>query len=257
MPRLPETISELVRFCALHEAQWREQFDAVGLTLEQVDALKAALVQAREALQRQTQVHLAARAATLVANERVDDLRATAAALLRSITTFAGAQDQAQSADVYARAQIDPARRRTPPAPPGQPTGITAALGVRGEVTLKWKCKNPPGGHVVYVINRRVRAAGSDAFSRARHLGVSGTRAFTDDSIPAGAAAVTYTIRAHRGQTMGPMSAVYTAQFGADPRSPARTFAGARAQSPAQSPAQPPAQSHADPHAKPPPREAA
>jgi hypothetical protein len=68
---------------------------------------------------------------------------------------------------------------------------------------------------VVYVINRRVRMAGSDSFSRTQHLGVSGTRTFTDDSIPPGAAAVTYTIRAHRGQTTGPMSPVYVAQFGA------------------------------------------
>jgi len=45
-------------------------------------------------------------------------------------------------------------------------------------------------------------------------IGVVGKREFTDESIPAGAAAMQYQIFGFRSQTAGPASPVFTLQFG-------------------------------------------
>lgn len=110
---------------------------------------------------------------------------------------------------MYGLAQIAPPHPRTPSEPPGQPGSINATLDDEGNITLKWKCPNPPGGNVVYSISRREDSEG--AFTQ---VGVSGTRSFTDATIPAGSPAVQYVIRGYRGQTVGQASAIFTLQFG-------------------------------------------
>ena len=55
---------------------------------------------------------------------------------------------------------------------------------------------------MVYSIGRRDGEDGEFV-----QVGVSGSRIFLDDSIPAGSPVVQYQIRGYRGQTIGPASA--------------------------------------------------
>ncbi len=207
MPRVPSTVSELIAFCNEHVATWTSSPTTVGLTAAMVTDLKNKAGAASDAVSAQNAAKEAAKAATLTANKKVSDLRKAIASCIRSIVTFAEAA--ADPMAVFAAAQIPPTASPTPSQPPGAPFDITATLNNQGNITLKWKCVNPPGGNVVYSVNRRDDSAGSFA-----QVGVVGTRSFTDTTIPAGSPSVQYQISGFRGQTAGPASPIFTLQFG-------------------------------------------
>lgn len=209
MPRVPTKVQDLLNFSKEHAVTWTPVAAAIGISPAQLTAYKAIVGDAEMGLTTQTAAKDAAKSATLTANGRVRELRTNLAGMIRSITTFAEAQ--ADPNVVYAAAQIDPPSPRTPSEPPGQPHDITATLDSEGGITLKWKCINPEGGNVVYSIMRRFGSSG--AFEQA---GVSGSRAFLDDSIPAGSATVQYQLRGYRGQKVGPASPVFLLQFGSE-----------------------------------------
>ncbi len=207
MPRVPNTVQDLINFCNEHATTWTPAPTVVGLSSAQVSLLKTQTGDATAAVAAQLAAKDAAKATTLTANTKVATLRKTIAACIRSIVTYAEAQ--ADPMAVFAAAQVDPTAPRTPSQPPGQPTDVTATLDTEGNITLKWKCANPTGGNVVYSVMRRDDSAGD--FSQ---VGVVGPRMFTDDSIPAGSPSVQYQIRAFRGQMSGPASSIFTLQFG-------------------------------------------
>jgi hypothetical protein len=218
MPRVPIAIDDLLAFCHQHAETWSSAPpSAVGLTGGEVAALQSAADEAVDAVAAQAAAQAAARAATLMARTKVAALRGVVAGCIRSIVVYAEAQSD--PAAVFAAGQIAPAAPPSPSRPPGQPMGITAALHNSGNIGLRWKCANPPGGNVVYsVLRRDGGGATSGAFVQ---IGVTGARAFTDDSIPAGSTSVQYQIRAYRGRMAGPASAVFTLQFGRPAKSAA------------------------------------
>ncbi len=207
MPRVPSKVSELIAFCDEHAAAWAASPTTIGLKDTQVTDLKNASTAAADAVAAQLAARSAAKSATLTANTAVSALRRTIAGCIRSIVTYAEAA--ADPMAVFAEAQIPPTAEPTPSAPPGQPVNLTATLDDEGDITLRWKCANPPGGNIVYSINRRTSDSG--AFTQ---IGVVGTRSFTDSTIPAGSASVQYQIRGFRGQMAGPASPVFLLQFG-------------------------------------------
>jgi hypothetical protein len=180
MPRVPTSVSGLIDFCGDHASVWQSAPSAIGLH----------------------------KAATLTANGKVSALRKMIASMIRTIVNFA--EDATDPDVVFAAAQIDPTSPRTPSVPPGQPGNITATLDDEGNITLKWKCVNPPGGNVVYSVMRREGATGAFA-----QVGITGgKREFVDQSIPAGSPRVEYVIRGVRGQLSGPASATFPLYFG-------------------------------------------
>lgn len=207
MPRVPRTVQDLLNFCNEHGTTWQVAPASIGLTAPMVTSFKTTCGEAISAVAAQQAAKDAAKAATITSNKSVKTLRLSVAGMIRAITTYAATQTNPET--VYAAAQIAPPSPQTPSEPPGQPTNITATLDDEGNITLKWKCVNPVGGNVVYTIARR-----EDATANFEQIGVAGSRAFLDDTIPAGSGTVQYVIRGFRGQAVGDASAIFTLQFG-------------------------------------------
>ena len=100
----------------------------------------------------------------------------------------------------------------TPAPPPAQPTGLTVSIDpASGELTLRWKATNPAPG-TGYIIRRR--AAGETAFSI---VGIAGNKTFSDSTFTAGPDKVEYTVQGTRSGIVGPLSPIFTVNFGKAP----------------------------------------
>ncbi|HZZ42414.1 MAG TPA: hypothetical protein VFE58_05720 [Tepidisphaeraceae bacterium] len=97
----------------------------------------------------------------------------------------------------------------SPVAPPGTPSRFAVALSAGGALKVSWKCANPAGSAgTIYQVWRRVGATGDFVY-----LGGSGEKNFTDETLPAGSAAVTYQIQGVRSTSVGPF-AQFNVNFG-------------------------------------------
>jgi hypothetical protein len=207
MSVLPKKLSDLVAFVDAHIPIWTVAPANVGLTPAQVSSLSTQLNNTSGAIENRNQAVNAAKAATLEQNEQGSDLRSLAAACIRSIKTYAEAQ--AKPALVYAEAQIDPPAPPGPTPPPGQPTDLSVAIDPSsGALNLKWKCTNPAAG-TGYIIRRR--AVGESEWT---FVGVTGTKDFADTTFSAGPDAVQYTVQGTRSGVNGPLSSIFTINFG-------------------------------------------
>lgn len=206
MSVVPRTDLGKVQFYETHLNPWTTNRVALGLSTTDVGDLGAATASARELFNQQKAAQDAAKAATLAFNNSVRSLGALGSGILSKIK--ATADNSADPASVYVLAEIPPPAAPSPVPAPGTPTGFRVELLQSGALVLSWKCKNPPGSvGVIYEVRRRDSATG--AFN---YVGAVGTRAFTDDTIPAAAAAaggVTYRITAVRSTKRG-----NPAQFG-------------------------------------------
>ncbi|HVU63648.1 MAG TPA: hypothetical protein VHC70_06715 [Phycisphaerales bacterium] len=207
MGRVPSTVQDLLNYCSEHASHWSGIEASIGISAGDVTNLKNQADAAIAAVAAQLAAREGAKSATLTANAAVSTLRKTIATLVRTIVTFAEAS--ADPMEVFAKAEVPPTAPATPSLPPGQPNTFSATLDDAGNITLKWKCTNPPGGNVVYNVMRRDDSTGSYA-----QVGVIGKREFTDKTIPAGLGSVQYQVFAFRGQMAGPASPVFTLQFG-------------------------------------------
>ncbi|MEA2707502.1 MAG: hypothetical protein QOF78_103, partial [Phycisphaerales bacterium] len=82
---------------------------------------------------------------------------------------------------------------------PGTPTDFKVELRQDGAVILKWKCPNPPGSQgTTYDVRRKVGAQGGW-----QHIGATGIRTLTDETVPAGSSQVTYEITGFRSTRRG------------------------------------------------------
>ncbi len=90
-----------------------------------------------------------------------------------------------------------------------------------GNLTLRWKAANPAGtSGTSYIIRRRLPGESEFAF-----IGVSGKKEFVDDSVSFGpevregihAPAVQYTVQGQRADSSGPLSPIFTVNFGQAP----------------------------------------
>ena len=90
---------------------------------------------------------------------------------------------------------------RTPTAPPGPVSNFTATINGNGSLTTRWKADNPAGTHgTMYQVWRKI---GTGAFE---YCGGTGSKVYTDDTVPAGTTSITYQIQAVRSTAAGPWS---------------------------------------------------
>jgi hypothetical protein len=98
---------------------------------------------------------------------------------------------------------------REPVGAPGKPFLFRWTLTTIGSLDLQWKCKHPPGASgTTYKISRRINGESTFTF-----LGVTGRRRFSDVTVPAGTASVTYQVQAIRSTKVGEI-ADFNVNFG-------------------------------------------
>lgn len=210
MPRVPTTIEGFLTFLDTHANLWDTNHAALGLSIGQTSAYKTLAGTAELNYINQVNQHELAKSATNKQQGTTASARAMTADLIRSISAYA--QQQADPNAVYQLAQIDPPQPSAPAEPPGQPANFKAALIPGGSIKISWKAPNPSGlSGTVWVIRRQI--AGETAYAP---IGFTGSRSFTDATIPAGSAQVSYMINGQRGDSIGFPSDPFVLQFGVD-----------------------------------------
>lgn len=205
MPVLPNGKADKIQFCKNHSEIWTTNAVAMGSTAADVAAWQA-LVDAAEAAQTAAgAARDAAIAATNDYNNAVDQMTQYTSVIIKQVKTKAAISGDS----IYSLANI-PAPADPGPAPmPGTPYDFKTELDGNGALILKWKCDNPRGtSGTIYRIYRQLDGKG-EFFS----VGDSGMKGFTDNTIPAGTAQVTYQMQAAR-TTGGGMWASFTVRFG-------------------------------------------
>jgi hypothetical protein len=201
--------SDFLDWCQVHEPIFTANAAAIGLTVAQAAAFKTKMESAREDLLEQETAKLAAKTATQVTSQAFNQLRTGAGDAVRSIRAFA--ELAANPATVYSLAQSPPPSQPTPQPPPAQPTDLTVTLDPsEGAIILRWKASNPTGASgTAYIIRRKLPTETEFQF-----IGVSGRKEFVDDTLVAGPDSVQYTVQGQRSDQSGPLSPVFTVNFG-------------------------------------------
>lgn len=196
-------------WCQAHEPIFTTNYAQIGLTSAAALAFKQATDVAAGATTDQLAAKETAKAATEYATDRYADLRKEAADAVRFIRAFA--ENSADPAAVYVIAQVPAPTTPGVVPPPGQPTNIKVALdATTGEITLTWKCANPPGASgTSYIVRRKLPTEPGYTF-----VGVTGTKKFVDTTFNAGPDSVQYIIQAQRSGLSGPNSEIVTINFG-------------------------------------------
>jgi hypothetical protein len=209
MSVLPSRLEDLLTFMDTHAEIWQANAAALGILPASATAFKTASGVARSQYVVQLNAYEAARGQAAKQRTSTAAARSQAADLIRTIKAFA--ETQANPATVYALAQIPAPAERQPAPPPGTPTDFTAQLENNGAITIRWKAANPSGqSGTVWTISRRVGGSGPFTF-----VGASGTREFTDRTVPAsGASGVSYVVQGQRAEAVGNSSLPFTVQFG-------------------------------------------
>ena len=210
MPTVPSKPIARLSFYEAHIDPWTASAVGIGLTSGAVTALGTAADNARAAYTAHIAAQASAQAATLNFAEKMRLLHnapGAGADMIRQIKTKAL---MSNDPNVYVLAEIPAPATPSPVGPPGTATDFKALLNAAdGSVKLSWKCPNPAGSTgTIYQVLRRIGAAG--AFIPLTTLGARG---FTDTTLPAGTATVTYQITAVRSTAAG-VPAQFTVNFG-------------------------------------------
>ncbi|MFT3785029.1 MAG: hypothetical protein QM770_02535 [Tepidisphaeraceae bacterium] len=119
-------------------------------------------------------------------------------AMIANLRMLAGIVQKAPTTTDTMRSDLGLTVRKTPsyPGNPGTAYKFKAALTAEGALDLGWKCTNPTAG-TMYQLFRKIGAADPV------YIGGTGEKKFTDDTLPAGTANVTYLIQAVRSSGVG------------------------------------------------------
>lgn len=211
MSVVPAEIVDKILYFEAHEAPWSEHADEIGASAIEVAALVDKTASARAALADQFAAQQAAMAATLRLHLAMAEMKEAGSAIIKKIRAKAATDGEG----IYFLASIPAPARPSPLPPPGKPTNFTFTLREVGTLLLRWTCPNPRGAQgTVYQVSRRIGDAGAFDF-----LGVSGLRHFVDETLPAGAASVTYQIVAIRSTTLG-LPGQFSINFGVSAMNP-------------------------------------
>ncbi len=201
----PNTRLGKIEFYEAHLQIWATNAVAIGLTAPQVLALQTKVAAARAAFNAAEVARQASKAATFNFHLGADDMADSGSDIIRTIKNFA---ETSNNPNVYNLAQIPAPQPAGPTPPPGRSFELTVGLLQTGAVELKWKCENPAGtSGTVYEVQRRI---GNGPFN---YVGVTGTRSFTDDTLPLGSSSIIYQITAIRSTQNGPV-AQFVVNFG-------------------------------------------
>lgn len=219
IPRAPRTA--VVTWGNSHKNIFVTNAAAIGLSTSQANAYKNAVDDLVAKLAAQEDARNAARTATTNADKSFATMLSTQGDTIRLIRAFAEATSNPQA--VYTLAQIPPVATPTPLAPPAQPTKLTVSLdAANGFINLAWKASNPDGSQgTSYIVKRKLPTETAFSF-----IGVTGVKKFVDKTFFAGPDSVQYTVQGQRSDSSGPVSEVFTVNFGQAPGGGLAAFVG-------------------------------
>jgi hypothetical protein len=207
MATMPGKRLERIAFCKQHGLVWTGVGDQIGTNPAAVTALVTAVTATEAGWQAVLAARDAARAAEGDFLELYGQMSEQCARLISTIRSFAKS-NPATEQSTYGLAQIPAPKAPAPVPAPGIPYAPKVQLQTGGTLQLKWSCDNPrTAAGTVYEVSRQEGSGPAVA------LGTIGKRSFTDTSIPAGAAALTYSITAMRSTIRG-IPAQFNVQFG-------------------------------------------
>ncbi|MBX3386261.1 MAG: hypothetical protein KF768_06805 [Phycisphaeraceae bacterium] len=208
MSVLPNKPQDLILFAQTHLSPWQSAAAQIGLTPQQVQEIASATEQASNGVQNAVAARTASKTATSSQNQKVRELRLLLAGAVRNIK--ATAEGSGNPAEIYDKAEIPAPAPRSPTVPPNRAFDLTAALDyTSGFLTVRWKASQPTGViGVVYTIARRL---GNGTLI---NVGATGEKKFTDFTVPAGSARVTYVVTAQRGSLVSTPSNALEVNFG-------------------------------------------
>jgi len=204
MRLIPKSIDGQIEFLDTHLPRWEQDPAGVGLSVPEVEQLRAMLDEAVASKREADELRNLAKGATIILRDRMRRMNTGLAAAVKTIRAAA-----ATDPSVYSNAVIAPPASGSKAPPPGKPTRFTATLAQVGWLTLTWECKNPAGTQgTMYEVSRRV------ALGEFEHLGVVGVKEFVDTTLSREGAArgVEYEVRAIRSTRVGP-AARYVISF--------------------------------------------
>lgn len=211
-PIIPSRLQDQLDFFDQHAPVWVANAAAIGLTPIQASAFADMANDARASYTAKLTAETNARIANNAMRDTVGETRRSASSLIRTIKAFAEASANPQ--EVYNLAQIPAPLPPKPAPPPAKPTDLAVELDpVTGALRLRWKAANPPGtAGTSYIIRRRTSPAGEFQF-----VGATGTKNFVDSTFFAGPDSVQYTVQGQRSDSAGPLSDIFTINFGKAP----------------------------------------
>jgi hypothetical protein len=205
MSLVPSKATEKVAFFESRESDWSSNAVAIGTTAGAVTSLTTKVTTAKAKLLGVVTAKANLKTAVAEAQSAVRDMGQAGADIIRQIRTKAAIDGDG----VYFLANIPAPATPSPVPPPGQPANFKVELNVDGSLKLSWKCPNPSGSvGTTYQIARKTGAVGAFV-----PLTTVGTRSFTDTTVPAGTAQVTYKITAVRTTAVG-VSNEFVVNFG-------------------------------------------
>lgn len=208
MSLLPDSRVGKIEFYEARIGKWTESAVEIGLSALSVGNLATLVEAARASFTAAEDARASSKSATAAFYEAVRSMHNAPGAgsdMLQTIRNFAETTDDP---NVYIIANIPAPSAGEPLPPPGQPRDFTITLDPTGPLTLKWKCENA-GGNLVFMVRRKLQ--GESAWTL---IGGSGSREFTDVTLPAGVDSVTYSITAQRGSVSGVASIPLQISFG-------------------------------------------
>jgi len=201
---LPRTVVAQIQWAENHVTPFTTNAVAIGITSAIATDFQTKTEAARAALQ-------ARDAAAEALQNRNNDLRLAMIALTDAasaiVNTVHAKADMTGDA-VYSLASIPVPATPAPRPAPGAATDIKVELQADGSIKATWKCDNQGSSGVQYQVWRRIGDVGDFTF-----ICNAGLREFTDDTIPAGSAQITYQIRGTRTTGAGPW-AQFNVNFG-------------------------------------------
>jgi hypothetical protein len=206
MSRTPDTRLQKLQYFEDHISPWNTNAVAIGTTTATVATLNTKAQAARTAYNAQQTARQAAEAATENFRVAIEAMNAVGQGILKQIDTMA---QTTGNQGVYALAQVAPRATPTSRGAPGKPFDFTVEIGSLGELILKWKNSNGTGA--VYTVYRRLGATGEFEL-----LGGIGAKSYTDATVPAGTAVVTYQIQAVRSTGVSQWAS-FTVNLGIEP----------------------------------------
>jgi len=207
MAVVPDKNLDAVQFFESHVPVWQAAPTTIGLTPALVTSCDNAAKAARAAYTAQQNTKNAAKAATATYLNSVSALRNIGGDLIKTIKAFA---DTTSNPNVYSLAQIPPPAAPTPLPPPGQPTSFAVQLTPAGALYLSWKSANSAASSGAFFTVKR-RLEGESTFTL---IGGTGSKSFSDDTVPFGTNTLTYIVQGFRGIEPGPESEQLSVQFG-------------------------------------------
>lgn len=193
--------AKALEWLRIHAKQWLEEGQSVGISPAQAAELAALVDEAQAAHMAAIAAREAAQSATLQQNFTLDAARKKAASLVAVAKASIALQ---QNPGLYGAAGLEPGAvgGRTGPAleTPNQPRAVVTSHGV---VQLKWTATQK-ARNVLYKV---YRAVDGGAFAM---IATVGGKRFNDEHAPAGARALTYFVRAQKGNRVSDTSPAIT-----------------------------------------------